>query len=157
MAEKSGHFFLVASKSCSSGQPCSSGKTCSSGQFLTRGAVQIFQKHFLEAIIGTIFINQPSLMIDKIVTLCLYFFTSSTFGISFELAMDGLSLLMVILTLVLGAISVSASWTDIKQRTGFFEANLLDKNVVAQNYVRPDFVLIKNGRPNCCWQFSTCV
>lgn len=47
------------------------------------------------------------------------------FGISFELAMDGLSLLMVILTLVLGAISVSASWTDIKQRTGFFEANLL--------------------------------
>ncbi len=35
------------------------------------------------------------------------------FGISFELAMDGLSLLMVVLTLVLGAISVSASWTDI--------------------------------------------
>lgn len=47
------------------------------------------------------------------------------FGISFELAMDGLSLLMVVLTLVLGAISVSSSWTDIKQRTGFFEANLL--------------------------------
>lgn len=47
------------------------------------------------------------------------------FGISFELAMDGLSLLMVILTLVLGAIAVSASWTDIKKHTGFFEANLL--------------------------------
>lgn len=47
------------------------------------------------------------------------------FGISFELAMDGLSLLMVVLTLVLGAIAVSASWTDIKKHTGFFEANLL--------------------------------
>jgi len=47
------------------------------------------------------------------------------FGISFELAMDGLSLLMVLLTLVLGAVAVSSSWTDIKQRTGFFEANLL--------------------------------
>ena len=47
------------------------------------------------------------------------------FGINIELALDGLSLLMVLLTLVLGAIAVSASWTDIKERRGFFEANLL--------------------------------
>ena len=47
------------------------------------------------------------------------------FGISLELALDGISLLMVTLTLVLGAIAVSASWTDIKIRRGFFEANLL--------------------------------
>ncbi len=47
------------------------------------------------------------------------------FGISIEFALDGLSLLMVLLTLVLGAIAVSASWTDITERHGFFEANLL--------------------------------
>ena len=47
------------------------------------------------------------------------------FGISLELGLDGISLLMVTLTLVLGAIAVSASWTDIKVRRGFFEANLL--------------------------------
>lgn len=48
-----------------------------------------------------------------------------SFGISIELAMDGLSLLMVLLTLVLGAVAVSSSWTDIKANRGFFEANLL--------------------------------
>lgn len=47
------------------------------------------------------------------------------FGISIEFAMDGISLLMVILTLVLGAVAISASWTDIVKRKGFFEANLL--------------------------------
>ena len=47
------------------------------------------------------------------------------FGINIELAMDGLSLLMVLLTLVLGAVAISASWTDIKMHHGFFEANLL--------------------------------
>ena len=47
------------------------------------------------------------------------------FGISIELAMDGLSLLMVALTLVLGAVAVSASWTDIYKQHGFFSANLL--------------------------------
>jgi len=47
------------------------------------------------------------------------------FGISIELAMDGLSLLMVLLTLVLGAVAISSSWTDVKIHRGFFEANLL--------------------------------
>jgi NADH-quinone oxidoreductase subunit M len=47
------------------------------------------------------------------------------FGISIELAMDGISLLMVLLTLILGAVAVSASWTDVTHRRGFFEANLL--------------------------------
>jgi NADH-quinone oxidoreductase subunit M len=47
------------------------------------------------------------------------------FGISIELALDGISLLMVLLTLVLGAVAVSASWTDVIVRRGFFEANLL--------------------------------
>ena len=47
------------------------------------------------------------------------------FGIRIELAVDGLSLLMVLLTLILGAVAVSASWTDVQVRRGFFEANLL--------------------------------
>ena len=47
------------------------------------------------------------------------------FGISIELALDGISVLMVLLTLILGAIAISASWTDIVVRKGFFEANLL--------------------------------
>lgn len=47
------------------------------------------------------------------------------FGIRIELALDGISLLLVLLTLILGAVAVSASWSDVKTRRGFFEANLL--------------------------------
>jgi NADH-quinone oxidoreductase subunit M len=47
------------------------------------------------------------------------------FGISFELAMDGLSLILVLLTLLLGLIAVISSWNEIEQRKGFFQANLL--------------------------------
>lgn len=47
------------------------------------------------------------------------------FGISLELGMDGLSLLMVALTLALGLIAVASSWTEIDSRPGFFQANLL--------------------------------
>ena len=47
------------------------------------------------------------------------------FGIAFELAMDGLSLLLVVLTLLLGLIAVSSSWSEIDFKQGFFQANLL--------------------------------
>ncbi|MGX5816823.1 complex I subunit 4 family protein [Chitinophaga lutea] len=47
------------------------------------------------------------------------------FGISFSLAMDGLSLLMLVLTFFLGSLSVLVSWKEIKERTGFFFFNLL--------------------------------
>lgn len=47
------------------------------------------------------------------------------FGISFELALDGLSLLLVLLTLLLGLIAVASSWSDVALRPGFFQANLL--------------------------------
>jgi NADH-quinone oxidoreductase subunit M len=46
-------------------------------------------------------------------------------GISFHLGMDGLSLLMALLTVFLGLMAVSASWTEITARTGFFHFNLL--------------------------------
>jgi NADH-quinone oxidoreductase subunit M len=47
------------------------------------------------------------------------------FGIGFHLAMDGLSFLLIVLTILLGFMAVSSSWTEIKQRQGFFFFNLL--------------------------------
>ncbi len=46
-------------------------------------------------------------------------------GASISLAMDGLSLVLVSLTAVLGVLSVAASWTSIQRRAGFFHFNLL--------------------------------
>ncbi|MBK5243944.1 MAG: NADH-quinone oxidoreductase subunit M [Eubacteriaceae bacterium] len=48
-----------------------------------------------------------------------------TFGIQFKLAMDGLSLLMLLLTSFLGVICVLVSWKEINSRVGFFHFNLL--------------------------------
>jgi NADH-quinone oxidoreductase subunit M len=47
------------------------------------------------------------------------------FGISFSLALDGLSLLMLMLTFFLGALSVLVSWNEIRDKVGFFHFNLL--------------------------------
>lgn len=47
------------------------------------------------------------------------------FGISFALAMDGLSLLMIGLTAFLGIVAVGCSWGEIRYRVGFFHLNLL--------------------------------
>ncbi len=47
------------------------------------------------------------------------------YGINLYLAMDGLSLLMIVLTALLGSIAVLASWTEIQERVGFFHFNLL--------------------------------
>lgn len=47
------------------------------------------------------------------------------FGIRFHLAIDGLSLLLVLLTLFLGVIAVVISWTEISKAVGFYHFNLL--------------------------------
>ena len=47
------------------------------------------------------------------------------FGISLQFAMDGLSLVLVLLTLVLGAVAIISSWDEIKRQRGFFQANIL--------------------------------
>jgi NADH-quinone oxidoreductase subunit M len=47
------------------------------------------------------------------------------FGIRFHLAIDGLSLLLLMLTFFLGIVSVLVSWKEIQQRVGFFHLNLL--------------------------------
>ncbi len=49
----------------------------------------------------------------------------SRFGISFHLALDGLSLVLLALTFFLGAVSVLVSWKEIGERVGFFHFNLL--------------------------------
>jgi NADH-quinone oxidoreductase subunit M len=46
-------------------------------------------------------------------------------GIRIHLAVDGVSLLMVLLTLLLGIVSVLASWSEITERVGFFHLNLM--------------------------------
>ncbi|MEX2264168.1 MAG: NADH-quinone oxidoreductase subunit M [Bryobacteraceae bacterium] len=46
-------------------------------------------------------------------------------GIRLHLAMDGLSLLLVVLTFFLGIMAVLASWSEIRHRVGFFHFNVL--------------------------------
>ena len=47
------------------------------------------------------------------------------FGIRFHLALDGLSLTLLLLTFFLGVMSVLTSWTEIRQHVGFFHFNLM--------------------------------
>ena len=47
------------------------------------------------------------------------------FGIGFHLALDGLSLVLVALTVFLGLMSVLVSWREIRERVGFFHFNLI--------------------------------
>ncbi|MCX2741217.1 NADH-quinone oxidoreductase subunit M [Pontibacter anaerobius] len=46
-------------------------------------------------------------------------------GVNFILALDGLSLLMLLLTFFIGILAVLISWREIKVKTGFFHFNLL--------------------------------
>jgi NADH-quinone oxidoreductase subunit M len=47
------------------------------------------------------------------------------FGMSLHLAADGLSVVLLALTLLLGLVAVVCSWTQISERVGFFHFNLL--------------------------------
>ena len=47
------------------------------------------------------------------------------FGISLHLSLDGLSLLLILLTIFLGIISVLISWKEIEYKVGFFHFNML--------------------------------
>ncbi|MDH1263604.1 MULTISPECIES: NADH-quinone oxidoreductase subunit M [unclassified Pseudomonas] len=47
------------------------------------------------------------------------------FGVSIHLALDGLSVLMITLTGLLGVLSVLCSWNEIQNRVGFFHLNLM--------------------------------
>lgn len=47
------------------------------------------------------------------------------FGMSFRLGLDGISWLLIMLTLLIGMFSVIVSWHEIKDNVGFFHANLM--------------------------------
>jgi NADH-quinone oxidoreductase subunit M len=47
------------------------------------------------------------------------------FGISYHLALDGLSILMLLLTSFLGVLAVVCSWSEVQKKIGFFHLNLL--------------------------------
>lgn len=49
----------------------------------------------------------------------------ASFGINFHLGLDGLSLLMLVLTFFLGLAAIVTSWNEISYRIGFFYFNLL--------------------------------
>lgn len=46
-------------------------------------------------------------------------------GISIHLGMDGLSILLIVLTAILGLLAVLCSWKEINNRVGFFYLNLM--------------------------------
>lgn len=46
-------------------------------------------------------------------------------GIGFSLAIDSLSLVLIVLTAFLGVLAIACSWTEIQQRVGLFHFNLL--------------------------------
>lgn len=46
-------------------------------------------------------------------------------GIAFRLGLDGLSLVLIVLTIGLGILSVAVSWNEITERIGFFHFSLL--------------------------------
>lgn len=48
-----------------------------------------------------------------------------SFGISFHLGLDGLSLLLIVLTNLLGVMAIGCSWKEIDRYVGFFHLNLL--------------------------------
>jgi NADH-quinone oxidoreductase subunit M len=82
-----------------------------------------------------------ALLIDLVLTFSIYLNQETTgdgkwlidyrtewipsFGISLHLAIDGLSLLMLLLTFFLGIISVLISWKEIQENIGFFHFNIL--------------------------------
>ncbi len=47
------------------------------------------------------------------------------FGIELHLALDGLNLILLALTFLLGILSIFVSWTQVKRRKGFFHLNIL--------------------------------
>jgi NADH-quinone oxidoreductase subunit M len=47
------------------------------------------------------------------------------FGIALQLGVDGLSLLLLLLTVFLGLMALGAAWNEIQERAGFFYFNLL--------------------------------
>ena len=89
---------------------------------------------------GSRIISLAVLTIDLALTLSIFFIPKTPgqqwiinlkadwipeFGIGFHLALDGISLLLLLLTFFIGIISIIFSWKEIHQKVGFFNFNFL--------------------------------
>ena len=70
-------------------------------------------------------LNMQSVQFDKKWLIDIQYDWIPQFGIGLHFALDGLSLLMVLLTFFLGFISILISWKEINSKVGFFHFNLL--------------------------------
>ena len=70
-------------------------------------------------------LNMQSVQFDKKWLIDIQYDWIPQFGIGLHFALDGLSLLMVLLTFFLGFISILISWKEINSKAGFFHFNLL--------------------------------
>jgi NADH-quinone oxidoreductase subunit M len=71
-------------------------------------------------------VNDSSAVVDTAGQVNLWKWTwIPQFGISVSLGADGLTVLLVLLTCVLGMVALAASWSEIQERVGFFHFNLL--------------------------------
>lgn len=75
-------------------------------------AVALWVRYPVTLTPGTLFLEQKAEWIPSL-------------GISYHLAMDGFSLLLILLTAFLGMISVAASWREIQDRVGLFHLSML--------------------------------
>jgi len=65
------------------------------------------------------------------------------FGIHFEVGLDGLSAILLWLTLLLGFFSVLVSWTEVSQRIGFFSLQSIGyPRRGSWRFCRPRFVFV---------------
>ncbi|QJC38689.1 NADH-quinone oxidoreductase subunit M [Enterobacteriaceae endosymbiont of Donacia fulgens] len=85
----------------------------------------IFLLSILQYFIYKINYNEKTLFIYPVWISEFIFNWIPRFGIHFHLAMDGLSLLMINLTGLLGIMAILCSWNEIKKWHGFFHLNLL--------------------------------
>lgn len=78
-------------------------------------AVALWIRHF-----GQVHLTQHTLWLEE-----LDWSWIPQFGIHFHLALDGLSLVLLMLTFFLGMVAVLCSWTEIDHKIGFFHFNLM--------------------------------
>ncbi|MFT5210218.1 MAG: NADH-quinone oxidoreductase subunit M [Flavobacterium sp.] len=92
--------------------------------------VSLFTCVIVAALIFPLFFKTPSIIVSVLGTPSYWIELIDIdwiprFGIGITIGVDGLSLLMVMLTIFLGFVALISSWSEIKERSGFFQFNLL--------------------------------
>lgn len=81
-------------------------------------------------LLPSLFLLEPHLSPEPATTTSSWLILYSTswipkFGIAFLVGLDGISLLMVTLTIFLGLVAVVSSWSEIEHQPGFFQFNIM--------------------------------